>query len=318
MTLALLVAGCAGEPPEWAVSADESTPTITVVPTDGETPEASEDVLHAQPTATSVSASTVLTSPAPPADARPGEVSWVFDGDSMDVDFTDDLDPSFAEVRLIGVNAPEGSECLGDAAKDALIARVGRESVLIVANRWDEFGRQLAYVWHDGELINLWLVEQGLAVSRSAFGHDHDEVLDDAEAVARASEVGLWAPGACGDAASTTVSIAEVNFDAAGRDDENPNGEWIDLVNTGPEVVDLTGWTLRDESTRHRYSFESFSLPAEATVRLRSGCGLDSPTDLFWCDPDGTVWSNSGDTAFVYDSQGALVDTTTWDSIYDS
>lgn len=302
--LALSAASCASA--TFEISRKSSGPD----PIGSTEPTASAD--PGEPEATSDT-----ESPAPPPDARPGVASWIFDGDSIDVDFTDGADPSSSEIRLIGVNAPEAQECLGEEAKNALIDRLGREPVRVAVDRWDEFGRDLAFVWHEGELINLWLVDSGLAVARSAFGHSYDKLLDDAEERAKFGERGLWNPSACGTAADTAVSIAHVNFDAEGRDNENPNGEWIDIVNNGPIDVELRGWTIRDESTRHRYQFASTVLTQDTTLRLRSGCGADTATEHFWCDPDGTIWSNSGDTAFLYDASGALVDSVSWGSIYD-
>ena len=44
--------------------------------------------------------------------------------------------------------------------------------------------------------------------------------------------VGLWAPGACGrTSAASSVSISRSKFDAPGRDDENPNGEFVVIGN---------------------------------------------------------------------------------------
>lgn len=259
-------------------------------------------------------------SPPPPASAAPATADWIFDGDSLEITF-DDPPPgessTFAEVRLIGVNAPEGNECSGDLAKDALIDRMGRADILVQSEGYDDFGRLLAFIWHDGELINLWLVENGLAVARSSFGHTYDTELDAAESRAQAGERGMWSPAACGEPSDAVVVITELNFDAAGPDNENPNGEWIELTNLDATAVDLRGWTVRDESTRHRYEFGSVTLGSDESLILRSGCGSDSSGELFWCDPDGSIWSNSGDTAFVYDSNEALVDTFSYSSIYE-
>jgi len=265
--------------------------------------------------------------PAPLEGAVPITVRWILDGDSIEAD----TPWGNVEVRLLGTNANEGDECFGEEAKDALISRLAKEE----AQLWtevhetygpdrDEYGRLLAYVWQGERLINLDQIADGYAVARSAFGHPLEAAFDAAEATARDEARGLWSPTACGTgaASNTAIAISDLNFDAAGRDDENPNGEWIELVNESAESIDLTGWMIRDESTRHRYEFPADLVLAPAgRVRLRSGCGDDAlannPIELHWCDPFGPVWSNSGDTAIVQDPVGNIVVSESWDSIYE-
>lgn len=256
--------------------------------------------------------------PPPPPGAYRAEARWILDGDSLDIIRSEPAEGERerAEVRLLGVNANEGVECFGNAARDALIERIGRQEVLVVEDGFDQYGRVLAFVWHNDELVNLWLVDNGFAVARSSFDHDYEELFDAAEELARVSEVGLWSPSACGAPSDAAVVISMLNFDAEGRDNENPNGEWIELTNQGSVAVDLSEWVIRDESTRHRFVFESFILAPTATVTVRSGCGTDGPAELFWC-AETTIWSNSGDTAFVRDGSGALVDSYSYASIYD-
>lgn len=38
------------------------------------------------------------------------------------------------------------------------------------------------------------------------------------------------------------------------------------------------------------------------------GCGTGTTTDLHWCDTGSAVWNNSGDTAFLLDPAGNVVD----------
>jgi competence protein ComEC len=71
----------------------------------------------------------------------------------------------------------------------------------------------------------------------------------------------------------------------------------------------VNDWSIRDESTRHRFFFPNgFVLAGNGQVRVFSGCGDDDATSLYWCDGD-PVWNNSGDTAFLVDQHGRFVDT---------
>ena len=99
---------------------------------------------------------------------------------------------------------------------------------------------------------------------------------------------------------------------APGDDRENPNGEFIVIENVGDAEVDLEGWAVRDESTRHRHTFSSLVVAPGQQLRLRTGCGeLDlssDPIEAFWCDPEPPVWNNSGDTAFLLGPNGGIAD----------
>ena len=144
-----------------------------------------------------------------------------------------------------------------------------------------------------------------------ALATDHDLLPDflAAEEEAAALERGLWAPTACGSGATTTgVRIWAIEPDAPGRDDRNPNGEFVAIANEGSSGAELTGWMIRDESSKHRYTFPSdFVLAPGTIVTVRSGCGDDSDDTLYWC-ADGTVWTNSGDTVLLLDAAGAVVE----------
>jgi competence protein ComEC len=85
---------------------------------------------------------------------------------------------------------------------------------------------------------------------------------------------------------------------------EDPNGEYVCLRNDDPRPADMTGWLVEDAS-RHRYIFPVFVLRPGTTVRLHSGAGEDTPTDLHWAG--GLVWNNDHDTVHVYDAFGRLV-----------
>ena len=50
-----------------------------------------------------------------------------------------------------------------------------------------------------------------------------------------------------------------------------------------------------------------FQLGPSDGVRVFSGCGEPTGARLFWCD-GAAVWSNGGDTAYLLDSHGNVVD----------
>jgi micrococcal nuclease len=81
----------------------------------------------------------------------------VVDGDTFDVE-------EEKRIRLAGIDAPEYPEgCLAQEAKDRLEELVLGREIEIEEVEKDNFGRSLAFVFIDEELVNRVLVEEGLA-----------------------------------------------------------------------------------------------------------------------------------------------------------
>jgi len=81
--------------------------------------------------------------------------------------------------------------------------------------------------------------------------------------------------------------------------------EYVLLQNFSSAPQVLTGWTLRDLA-EHTFTFPGFTLPAGGTVRVWTGKGANTTTDLYW--GSGTaIWNNNGDMAYLRDAEGNLV-----------
>ncbi|WP_326607570.1 lamin tail domain-containing protein [Streptomyces sp. NBC_01799] len=109
------------------------------------------------------------------------------------------------------------------------------------------------------------------------------------------------------------VEISAVQADSPGRDNRTNrslNAEWVELTNNNRRAVNLDGWTLRDEDG-HRYRFDDVRLAGRATVRIHTGVGRDTRTDLYQ-DRRNYVWDNRADTATLRDDRGRTVDTESW------
>jgi micrococcal nuclease len=258
---------------------------------------------------TSTSRPGVVGPTSAPAGWARGEVVRVVDGDTIEVR----LEAGTTEtVRLIGTNSPEGGECYANEATSGLADLIDGEMVYLepdLTNR-DQFGRLLRYVWTtDERLVNAVTVEEGWALARE-YPPDtaRSAQLESAQNRASSSGAGLWAPDACGSSSPSDVQIVHVEYDAAGNDNFNLNGEWVEIANSDDVPVELTGWVLKDESATHRYSFPGgFALTPGSSVRVFTGCGDDSRQALYWCVSGSAVWNNSGDTAFLLDPGGNIV-----------
>ncbi|WP_276301891.1 lamin tail domain-containing protein [Halorussus lipolyticus] len=103
------------------------------------------------------------------------------------------------------------------------------------------------------------------------------------------------------DGGSTDSQIAVKNLS---EDGSTLNGEYVDFENTGSSSQDMTGWVVEDEAGNSYQFPDNFTLDAGATVRLHSGDGTDSSTDLYW--GGSYIWNNGGDTCYLYDASGSL------------
>lgn len=96
--------------------------------------------------------------------------------------------------------------------------------------------------------------------------------------------------------------IISIKYDADGDDRKKINwpSEWV--VITGNNI-NMLGWILSDEAN-HTFIFPDFVINEK--VIIHSGYGDNNQTDLFW--EDGPIWNNNGDTAYLRDNNGNLVD----------
>lgn len=256
--------------------------------------------------------------PAPPTSRAPSpdaasptdeEVSVVSvtDGDTLRVV----LGGVNEALRLIGINAPERGECLATEATQRLADLVGAGTVRLESDTSDrdDYGRLLRYVHVGDVLVNETLVREGLALAHRYQPDTARAVqLEAAQTAAERARAGMWDPTACGTPTAARIEIGRIHYDAAGDDSLNLNDEWVEFVNRATAPVDLSGWSVKDESESHRYHFPAgFRIPGEGAIRLHSGCGEDGANRLYWCHQGSAVWNNSGDTVVVVDPSGNVV-----------
>lgn len=130
--------------------------------------------------------------------AQARAVQRVVDGDTVRLSGGD-------SVRLIGINAPElhhprlGAQPGGQEAKDHLQDMVEGKDLRLEydVERYDRYGRTLAYLWLDGKLVNLQMVSDGYATAYTVPPNvKYENRFRDAETEAREASRGLWAHGA--------------------------------------------------------------------------------------------------------------------------
>mgnify|MGYP003603617795 CR=1 FL=1 len=81
--------------------------------------------------------------------------------------------------------------------------------------------------------------------------------------------------------------------------------EWVEVVNPGMAIQDFTFWTLEDENN-NTYSFpEGFVLLPGAAVKVHTGQGNATETDLYW-GRDDLVWDEE-EVATLKNAAGEIV-----------
>jgi len=100
------------------------------------------------------------------------------------------------------------------------------------------------------------------------------------------------------------VQITYIEYNPPGNDVE---GEYVRIENLGGSATEMTKWTLRDDAN-HTFTFPTFTLNAGATVRVWTKSGTNTSTDLYW-GSGSAIWNNTGDTAYLRDDHGNLIDT---------
>ncbi|MGY4980761.1 lamin tail domain-containing protein [Streptomyces sp. 900105755] len=109
------------------------------------------------------------------------------------------------------------------------------------------------------------------------------------------------------------VVISAVQHDLQGRavfSGRALNREWVDVTNTSRRDADLSGWSLSD-AAGNTYTFRHYRLAGGATVRVHTGEGRDSRTDLYQ-DRRFSVWNRDADTATLRNDRGRYVDSASW------
>jgi len=124
-----------------------------------------------------------------PAYELSGKVVKIADGDTLTIV---DARGGKHKIRLYGIDTPEYDQPHYRAAKNALSKLVANKMVGIDVKDTDTYGRTVGVVFIDGRSVNLEMVRRGHAWWYKRYA-ELSQTLREAEAHARAYELGLWA-----------------------------------------------------------------------------------------------------------------------------
>jgi len=258
----------------------------------------------------------------------PVKIINVVDGDTFDAVFPNG---TIGRIRLLGVDCPETTpemnkkyeydnitdlECLASYGLESTCFAEEWLSNKIVYIRFDSsagfkgcYGRWLAYVF----LLNKTdfgeqLIKKGYARVYTEGNCSKENYYVSLQQQAMENKTGLWS---CPSEEPRGITIVTVHYNAAGNDWENLNDEYVVIKNYKTMEIEMTGYTLGDEAN-HVYIFpDEFILNSEAEVTVHTGSGTDTDEDLYW-NNDYPIWNNDGDTAYLWDANGSLVDYYSW------
>ena len=261
-----------------------------------------------------------------------GTVTFVADGDTLDVDVAGDGTRRPVRVRITGIQAMEQTvyasdprrrrgECHALAATrrlERLISRSGGRVRLAAQEPASRSGTRMRRSiavrfgggWHDvgpilvGEGHALWLPNP----VEHAWNAELARLSEDAARAGRR----LWDPDACGPGPEAPGALGLVlKWDADGDDARNVNGEWMRVVNRSGAPVPLGGWWVRDSHLR-RFRFPAWAVVAPGSaVTVHVGGGSADGSAFHWgltapafenADPSRGM----GDGAYLFDPHGDL------------
>ncbi|MFC9791344.1 lamin tail domain-containing protein [Streptomyces sp. NPDC057695] len=115
--------------------------------------------------------------------------------------------------------------------------------------------------------------------------------------------------------AAGSVHLYKIYYDSPGTDrrsNASLNAEYVQIRNTTGAAVNLRGWTLTD-AANHTYTFGNYVLGKGKIVTVRTGRGTNSTANVYQ-NRGAYVWNNDRDTATLKKSNGARVDTCSYNS----
>lgn len=233
-------------------------------------------------------------------------ISKVIDGDTIKL-------KTGETVRLLGINAPEKGQPYYEEATNRLKELVEGKEVALERDidDKDKYGRLLRYIFVNGENINVELIREGLAtlyIVPPNFKYRYE--LEQAQNEAKTLKRNIWKQPKEDVCDNQCIGISYFHWNAEGNDCNNLNDEYVVLKNSCAYSCNLTGWTIKDESSRNLYVFPNFILKGQALVTLYTGCGINTNTKLYWCNSGSqcnAVWNNYGDTLYLRNSNGELI-----------
>lgn len=115
--------------------------------------------------------------------------------------------------------------------------------------------------------------------------------------------------------AAGALKISKIYYNSPGTDNRSKsslNAEYVVVTNGTAAPVQLKGYVLSD-AENHRYTFGSFTLGKGKSVKVHTGSGKNTATDVYW-GSGNYIWNNTKDTATLKKPSGAVVSKASYNS----
>lgn len=199
-------------------------------------------------------------------------------------------------TRLLGINTPEKGERFYSEAKRYLSERIENKTVKLTFSKekYDKYGRVLAYIYFNDSLINAEIIENGFANPYFPSEKDskHKQFFDSWERCVENSK------GICKsstDRCSKCIVLKKLDSVK----------EEVILKNNCQFVCNISGWSIKDEGRKNFIFKETLIFPKKEILIYVSSTEKHNG-GILWNRTD-SVWTDSGDTLFLRDSKGDLV-----------
>jgi micrococcal nuclease len=270
----------------------------------------------------------VATAPVVHANTEWGPVTFVADGDTVDVDVAGDGTSRPVRVRIAGIQAMELSvysqdlskvrgECWGPEATKRLSALLKGKTVRLTSryqssNSRDRELRHVAYdsngSWVD---VGRKLIAEGLVIPDV----NKVEYAKNRDYMATAQWAAAHRKGMYGDSDHCGYGPAQrqsLNVGVKWKGGASVNGEYVKITNKSATALALGRWWVRDNALR-RYTFPSTAkVKPGGSVYVHPGKGRNTSTHFYWglsaaifedATSSPTYLSDGG---YLFDPQGDL------------
>ena len=219
-------------------------------------------------------------------DSFTGKVERVIDGDTLEAEICD-MGHDTCEnikIRLLGINSPEKGEIYSELSEEFLRNNtLGKDvSLSFGKDKYDLYGRMLAYVFVDGKNVNLESVRKGYSNFYFPSGPDnfYDDIKD------------AWE-----ECLENNKNLCERSLDECIRIKElDVKKQILILKNVCGYDVDVSGWSVKDEG-RKKFVFDNYVVNPFSEITL---------TNEDW--EKDYVWTSSGDSVIIRDDKNLLVE----------
>jgi hypothetical protein len=208
------------------------------------------------------------------------------DGDTIHVN----INGTDETIRLLGMNTPEHNQPYYQEPKDYLINEIENKSVELLRDTTDtdRYQRKLRYIFYKDSLVNVELVQQGLAPTFMLDGLKYKDKFTNAEKFARDNNLNLWKKSA--DSCASCIKLEKLDF----------KKEFFIIKNNCNFNCNLNSWFVKDDANHFFYLND---LQSQAEETYNSSISKDSNGK-----PVTTgVWNDDHDRFFMRDDKGYLV-----------